>query len=1321
MGRFRSGYRQPSSLLYVGSTAVGAAKRHLNRMAVYRRLQRTEFVDAELSLRYWASQHNLFQFVLVPLEFCDSYQRAWTVEHELIAQWQAPLNYPRAMSLIKKTALGFRISSKHRGSLYCTFGLRLWRKLRKRMFGRSSKFFIHDSRELAWGLLFKLASRTRASFETAKLLRSNKTADEEVYALIKLSRNIENPHRNRVQGILKGVAKFRKKMHWPRTSRPLGVLPTASPSFSKECEKWLKDLILRYKYLFPSFHVPKNSLREVPHLSIKKFLHNFRSWEETMWEHDFDLESVHCPCEQFAGKLPAHCFVSGHVATGLENLTKLLPGCSSILSASAASTFFPGRNHWMAKSRALFDQWLKRHKLPATLHPIFQSFCDHQWQQHVAALEQSDRLHWALVQKVKSALHSDFVLYNEDHHPNHVLCYCPRFFLRGVSTTWNDPSVFRTLDGTPEEWRQRILERVPRDLSRRYAWAFKETAPLPQGTVFLKRKKQFAKGRTIISYSNSLCSKLLELTSIALTLMVKTLFADSPGMQSMPQLWRSLHAYWAKPSQEEDVEWNDDLVGFFNAVPRKDIMHAVHLIVQEYCQTSGCSILSIDMLSKTGHPGKPRGRTKSNLKRCWVSDVPLIVDLSFATGVFTAAGKCRQQVEGTCIGNQISPILSGLPVLLAERQFLQSLPTAIQSSFLFLRYVDNRLILGPQKILLSSQLRRFCDPNFYDGIQLETVSDHQWLGLTICAKTRSATFNLPEQPWQIRSPNSAGSWQLAASGYFSRASLIRQYSWPPESRPGQLRRLKQLYVQEYFNPEPWPSNTIFTSTEDPLECRLQADRNLRLQFFRLLRKLAELGRFRYTHHLELRFQFNSHRGSRPSLLTPAVSVMIAVARDDDGVDIIGMNVTLRDLPRPQFDQFCLPLSLLLDHQQGPILENKEPVAAAVSPEFHKNTSPKTPPKNPAPKSPVPPAQSGLISVDEEQLFHAAHRSSYEQLREQITARAKGRNAVDFYEEGMSSLLAYMFFVLHYHENFLTTEGLHTWPIIPHSHMRRFTDRITFTRQRSLPVSKILKEDVEDVLKFLLTRFGQADRPFLPVIPIGQREIVTLARSILASKIPYKAIFQHDAKAYAMPQEALHVWEFPVAHMPGPEEQTNCYYLWGHGTTAEGLVGILTLGRVIRSSAEAVHVAPHDHVCSFYGKATQNVYYEESKLDFVSKLHHSTKNSAGVVVGGYLGSAHHKSKSSSTVHEGHLCKFHPLVHSPSGDKRWAVREAAGRIDKIWILSSTHSITLPMSTPNNPRPITFETGEGQDWGVSWPGLEYSVRSTEALPVSDVQREA
>ena len=74
--------------------------------------------------------------------------------------------------------------------------------------------------------------------------------------------------------------------------------------------------------------------------------------------------------------------------------------------------------------------------------------------------------------------------------------------------------------------------------------------------------------------------------------MAKTLYSDSPGMQSMPQLWKSLHRHWARPSEEDDVEWNDDLVEVFNAVPRKDILRSVQTIVREYQQLTGCSVLS---------------------------------------------------------------------------------------------------------------------------------------------------------------------------------------------------------------------------------------------------------------------------------------------------------------------------------------------------------------------------------------------------------------------------------------------------------------------------------------------------------------------------------------------------------------------------------------------------------------------------------------------------------------------------------------------------------------------------------------------------------
>ena len=155
-------------------------------------------------------------------------------------------------------------------------------------------------------------------------------------------------------------------------------------------------------------------------------------------------------------------------------------------------------------------------------------------------------------------------------------------------------------------------------------------------------------GRTIISYSGFLCSKLLELASVALTLIVKTLYSDSPGMLSMPQFWQALHKHWSSPCEEADIAWNDDLVGFFNAVPRADILKSVHYIVKECCQLTSHTVLAVDLFSKSDHPGQPRGKTKSTLKRVWIQDLPSIVELSFSTGVFTAAGKCRLQVEGTC-------------------------------------------------------------------------------------------------------------------------------------------------------------------------------------------------------------------------------------------------------------------------------------------------------------------------------------------------------------------------------------------------------------------------------------------------------------------------------------------------------------------------------------------------------------------------------------------------------------------------------------------------------------------------------------------------
>ena len=48
---------------------------------------------------------------------------------------------------------------------------------------------------------------------------------------------------------------------------------------------------------------------------------------------------------------------------------------------------------------------------------------------------------------------------------------------------------------------------------------------------------------------------------------------------------------------------------------------------------------------------------------------------------------------------------------------------------------------------------------------------------------------------------------------------------------------------------------------------------------------------------------------------------------------------------------------------------------------------------------------------------------------------------------------------------------------------------------------------------------------------------------------------------------------------------------------------------------------------------------------------------------------------------------------------------------------------MNNPNNTsarRAVTSDTGDGNDWGVSWPGIQDAVREPQALAPSDVKRE-
>ena len=67
----------------------------------------------------------------------------------------------------------------------------------------------------------------------------------------------------------------------------------------------------------------------------------------------------------------------------------------------------------------------------------------------------------------------------------------------------------------------------------------------------------------------------------------------------------------------------------------------------------------------------------------------------------------------------------------------------------------------------------------------------------------------------------------------------------------------------------------------------------------------------------------------------------------------------------------------------------------------------------------------------------------------------------------------------------------------------------------------------------------------------------------------------------------------------------------------------------------------------------------------------------------MASGHVKSSSAPTSHEGHMAKFHPLIHSASVDKRWAIRAVAARLDKLWVVSELLKTDFPPGEPSTAR--------------------------------------
>ena len=159
------------------------------------------------------------------------------------------------------------------------------------------------------------------------------------------------------------------------------------------------------------------------------------------------------------------------------------------------------------------------------------------------------------------------------------------------------------------------------------------------------------------------------------------------------------------------------------------------------------------------------------------------------------------------------------------------------------------------------------------------------------------------------------------------------------------------------------------------------------------------------------------------------------------------------------------------------------------------------------------------------------------------------------KHGLTLFTQCVYFRLQYWYN----KNPHRWPIANHECLQSIQARRSFTRKWMRNFSSLKEPEIDRCARFLLSRFKQAE---LPACSIGRQEFFTLVHALLQSKLTHEDHIG-EATYYASREKNVAVLQFELQHMPGPPVQPQNWFSWSHGTDMQGLIGILSIGRVCR--------------------------------------------------------------------------------------------------------------------------------------------------------------
>ena len=784
-----------SVLCYVGSTSVSMTNRHASRKRKLQQLEKQEFVSCELALRFWSRHKNFHDYVPIVYRRLESTHVALAHEASDICIFQTQLNMPfikRVLQLSDK-----KTSPAQTGSRSHFPGHRFLRRLRlkhKSPHERTKLFLFRQKLTI-----YQLGSNTVERFYAMKRLWAKNCTKLELYKLIRLCRHIDAPYQARAEQALHRLCR-RHNMHFPNSPKALVIPFLSNPTFKTDLRKILQESITKHRpQLFP-LHWPSTTVVEGKHRQLGDCIYNWR-----MWHKKFLIRTpVTCNCKEFLQMYPEAPSVEGHLAGAMSDIG-LSPPLHVLTKASAKDSFYPSKQNFCELMQRQLDNWsdannnAPRMKATAIVHKL--------WPAHLQCLQVDPRYTFKDIVQLKQTF-EELMIHSEDHAATKFCVYCPKLYFDVNKSTFADRNIFGHLDSSPSEVQANFKHRIPNLLLNEYPWAFAFHRPLPTSYLLLKGKKRYKKGRPIISYDKTICSRFYSMIGKLLTDLLPRTYPEAFGHKSIEQNFSSISQFLEDDNFQENLEMhNDDLVGFFVSVPHDRIMEALQHFVSTYFR-SQCQGQVFEDITFTVDltPGQKirtiRGRTckqNKHTKTFMLCHLIPAVRFSLEQGIFENLGQCFFQTRGSSIGSQCSPAICAIVVTYCEHLWVRNYQIVLDSTVLFLRYVDNRLIILPAHIAQQAPFQELLRLDFYGlPIELEECGSRDYLGFRLDLTQRTCRYIFPEQPYQFPCSCNAGTQTRVLSGFTSRAHLIIRRTVPKDLVRIDLQKLVSLYSKQGF-------------------------------------------------------------------------------------------------------------------------------------------------------------------------------------------------------------------------------------------------------------------------------------------------------------------------------------------------------------------------------------------------------------------------------------------------------------------------------------------------------------------------------------------